>query len=61
MHLSLYKKWSFEDFFSKCDQIRRKLRISSHLLEKSLTENFILVHQKWTTYEISELVNLILF
>ena len=30
-----------EDFFSKCDQIRRKLRIWSHLLKKFLIENFI--------------------
>ena len=28
-------KFSIEDFFSKCDQIRRKLRIWSHLLKKS--------------------------
>ena len=28
-----------KDFFSKCDQIRRKLRISSHLPNKSLMEN----------------------
>ena len=28
-------------FFSKCDQIRRKLWIWSYLLKKSLTENFI--------------------
>ena len=34
-------KFSIEDFFSKCDQIRRKLRIWSHLLKKSLIENFI--------------------
>ena len=34
-------KFSIKDFFSKCDQIRRKLRISSHLLKKSLMENFI--------------------
>ena len=34
-------KFSIEDFFSKCDQIRRKLRIWSHLLKKSLMENFI--------------------
>ena len=34
-------KFSFEDFFSKCDQIRRGLRIWSHLLNKSLMENFI--------------------
>ena len=28
-------------FFSKCDQVRRKLRNWSHLLKRSLTENFI--------------------
>ena len=33
-------KFSIEDFFSKCDQIRRKLRIWSHLLKKFLIENF---------------------
>ena len=30
-----------KDFFSKCNPIRRKLRILSHLLKKSLIENFI--------------------
>ena len=34
-------KFSMKDFFRKCDQIRRKLRIWSHLLNKSLMENFI--------------------
>ena len=34
-------KYSVKDFFNKCDQIRRKLRIWSHLLKKSLTKNFI--------------------
>ena len=34
-------KFSIKDFFSKCDQIRRKLRIWSHLLKKPLMENFI--------------------
>ena len=34
-------KFSIKDLVSKCDQIRRKLRIWSHLLEKSLMENFI--------------------
>ena len=34
-------KFSIKGFFSKCDQIRRKLRIWSHLLKKSLMENFI--------------------
>ena len=34
-------KFSFKHFFSKCNQIRRKLRIWSHLLKKSLMESFI--------------------
>ena len=34
-------QFSNKDFFSKCDQIRRKLQILSHLLTKSLMENFI--------------------
>ena len=29
------KKFSIKDFLSKCDQIRRKLQIWSHLLKKS--------------------------
>ena len=32
---------SINDFFRKYDQIRRKLRIWSHLLKNSLMENFI--------------------
>ena len=31
----------FKDFFSKCDHIRRNLRILSHLLKKSLRESLI--------------------
>ena len=34
-------EYSIEDFFSKCDQIRRKQPVWSHLLEKSSMENFI--------------------
>ena len=34
-------KFSVTGFFSKCDQIRRKPWIWSHLLNKSLMENFI--------------------
>ena len=34
-------KFSIKEFFSKCDQIRRKLWIWSYLLKKSLMENFI--------------------
>ena len=35
------EKFSIKEFFSKCDQIRIFLRIWSHLLKKSLMENFI--------------------
>ena len=35
------KKISIKDFLSKCDQIRKKLRIWSCLPKKSLMENFI--------------------
>ena len=34
-------KFSIKYFFSKCDQICRKLQIWSQLLKKSLMENFI--------------------
>ena len=34
-------KFFIKDFFSKCDQIRRKPRIWSHLLKKSAVKNFI--------------------
>ena len=34
-------KFSIKDLFSKCDQIRRKLRIWSYLLKKSVMGNFI--------------------
>ena len=34
-------KFSIKDFFCKCDQIRRKLEIWSHLLKKFLIENFL--------------------
>ena len=34
-------KFSNKDFFSKCDQICRFLRIWPHLPKKSLMENFI--------------------
>ena len=45
-HLSLTytgrkMKFSIKDFFSKFDQIPSFLRIWSHLLKKSLMENFI--------------------
>ena len=36
-----------KDFFSKCDQISRFLRIWWHLLKKSLMENFIFCAVAW--------------
>ena len=41
MDIAQRMKFSIEDFYSKCDQIRRKLRIWSYLLKKSLVENFV--------------------
>ena len=40
---SLHKKWRFsiKNLFRKCDQIRRKVRIWSRLLKKSVMENLI--------------------
>ena len=54
-------KFSIKDFFRKCDKIRRKLRIWSHLLKKSLIENFIFcVVLQWGTLEnISRVYSLI--
>ena len=43
-------KFSVKDFFGKCDQIRRFLRIWSHLLKKSLMENFIFCAMKSDNY-----------
>ena len=34
-------KFSIKDFYSKCDQIHRKVWIWSHLVKKSLIENLI--------------------
>ena len=34
-------KFSIKDFFSKCEQIHKKLRIWSYLLKKCLMENFV--------------------
>ena len=34
-------KFSIKEFFSKCDELLRNLRIWPHLLKKSLMENFI--------------------
>ena len=42
--------FSIKGFFSKQDQVRKKLRIWSHLLKKSLIENIIFceVYIKWS-------------
>ena len=44
-------QFSIKDFFSKCDQISRKLQIWSTLLKISLMDNFIFcasMSKKWT-------------
>ena len=41
------KKFSIKDFFSKCNQICRRLCIYLHLLKKSLMENFIFCVVNW--------------
>ena len=51
-------KFSITDFFSKYDQIRRKLRICSHLLKKSVLENFIFC-AVYVTVSDSKLLQLI--
>ena len=40
-------KFSIKGFYRKCDQIRRKLRTWSHLLKKSLMQNFFV---QWTNF-----------
>ena len=41
-------KFSIKNFFSKCDQIRRELRIWLHLLKKYFMENFIFCAVKYS-------------
>ena len=50
-HCTKKKFWT-KDFFSKCDQIRRILRIWSRLLKKSLMENLILVQVSWKLFYV---------
>ena len=55
---SLHKKMKFsiKDISSKCDQIRRKLQIWSHLLKKSLMENYIFCAVTlWSTLSKNEI------
>ena len=40
-------KLSMKELFSKCDQIRWKLQICSHLLRKFFMENFFFVQCIW--------------
>ena len=57
-HCTKKMKFSIEDFFSKCDKIRSFLRIWSHLLKKSLMENFISVQcELFFTLNKSPLIN----
>ena len=50
-HCTQKMKFSFRDFFSKCDQVCSLLRIWSQLLKKSLTEyfTFCAVNCTWAT------------
>ena len=53
-------KFSIKKFFSKCDQIRIFLRNWSHLLKKSLMENFIFCAvQCCSQYDITRHLELI--
>ena len=54
-------KFSIKYFFSKCDQIRRKLRIWSHLLKKCLMENFIFCALTFMKMQMSVLKMLVSF
>ena len=48
-------KFSINDFSSKCDQIRRKLGIWSHLLKKPLMKNFIFLCSAFNFCQLSQL------
>ena len=51
-------KFSITDFFSKCDQIRKKLRIWSHLLKKSVilcSECYYVLSTLWSFLLIWEI------
>ena len=41
LHYTKKMKFFIKDFFSRRDQIHRKLQLCSHLLKKSLIENLI--------------------
>ena len=46
-------KFSIQNIFSKCDQIRKKLRIWSHLRKKSLIENLVFCAVLFFIFRIS--------
>ena len=48
-------KFSIKDFSSKCDHIRRKLRIWSYLLKKSLMGNFIFCAVQGKNFEMCQM------
>ena len=50
-------KFSIMDFFSKCDQIHSFQRTWSHLLKKSLIENFIFCAVTFTSFKIKFLIS----
>ena len=52
-HTAQKMKFSIKDFFSKCDQIRWSRRIWSHLLNKSLMENFIFWAVSRTRFKVN--------
>ena len=49
-------KFSIKDFLRKCDQIRWKLRIRSHLLKKSLMENLIFCSVAVSKFVIKKII-----
>ena len=53
-------KFSIKGFCSKCDQIRRRLRIWSHLLKKPLMKNYFLCLAKQSTTESSTFITLVI-
>ena len=50
-------KFSIKDFFNNCDQVGSKLRFWSHLLKKSLEENFIFCAVLKTKIQADNLIN----
>ena len=54
-------KFSIKDFFSKWDQIRRNLRIWSHLLKKSFMENFVFCSMSVIFEDIFDIANISAF